>query len=52
MVNKLCPVCGCTVDENSYEKDGVLYCCESCATEGRCSCGCQTVVEKEPKTKK
>ncbi|MCJ7426618.1 MAG: hypothetical protein MUO17_05780 [Dehalococcoidales bacterium] len=48
MAEQLCPVCGCTVDENSYEKDGVLYCCESCASGGPCECGCCAVVEKEP----
>jgi hypothetical protein len=48
MVEQLCPVCGCpVVVGKGYEKDGVLYCCESCANEGRCSCGCVTVAKKE-----
>jgi hypothetical protein len=50
---ELCPVCGCTiVPGEGYEKEGVMYCCEPCATGGQCECGCCTVVEeKKEKTK-
>lgn len=56
MAEQLCPVCGCTITPGeAYEKEGVMYCCEPCATgEGQCECGCCTMVEekKEKKTKK
>ncbi len=42
----LCPVCGCTVVEKGYKKEGVVYCCEPCATGTACKCGC-CVVEEE-----
>ncbi|MGD9116674.1 MAG: metallothionein [Dehalococcoidia bacterium] len=51
MAEQRCPVCGCAVDENSYEKDGVLYCCETCATEGWCPCGCEGSVKELEKNK-
>lgn len=42
MAEELCPVCGCILDPGeSCEREGVVYCCESCATgEGDCECGC------------
>lgn len=52
MAEQICPVCGCTVGEEGYEKDGVVYCCEPCATGGQCECGCCTVVEKKPEAEK
>ena len=47
MVEQLCPVCGCTVEYDLFEKEGVTYCCEPCATggEGQCTCGCCEAVE-------
>ena len=49
MVEQLCPVCGCTIiPDETYEKEGVKYCCEPCATsQGQCECGCCTVVEEQ-----
>lgn len=47
MTEQICPVCGCTVVGDGHEKDGVLYCCESCATGGQCDCGCCKIVEAE-----
>jgi hypothetical protein len=48
MTEQLCPVCGCTIVGEAYEKDGVNYCCESCATDcGACECGCCHPVEEE-----
>jgi hypothetical protein len=44
---QLCPVCGCTVVEEGYEKKGVVYCCEPCATGTACECGCCAVEEGE-----
>jgi hypothetical protein len=37
---QLCPVCGCHIGVNAYNKEGVLYCCQACATGGQCKCGC------------
>jgi hypothetical protein len=48
MAEQLCPVCGCAIVEGeSYEKEGTLYCCESCASGGPCECGCGAVTEEE-----
>jgi hypothetical protein len=49
MAEQLCPVCGCTiVPDGAYEKEGVMYCCEPCATgHGQCGCDCCTVVEEQ-----
>ena len=46
MAEQICPVCGCTIAEEAYEKAGVTYCCEPCATGGECECGCCEIVEK------
>ena len=50
MAEQICPVCGCTIDEEGYEKEGTVYCCEPCATGRPCSCGCCEVVEPGPET--
>ena len=48
MTEQLCPVCGCTIVGEAYEKDGVKYCCESCAIDsGPCECGCCHPMEEE-----
>ena len=48
MVEQLCPVCGCTIVGEGYEKEGVKYCCEPCAADGTpCECGCCHPVEEE-----
>ena len=48
MTEQLCPVCGCTIVGEGYEKEGVKYCCEPCATgSGPCECGCCHPVEEE-----
>ena len=49
MANQTCPVCGCTIGAGeSYEKGGIVYCCEPCATgEGQCGCGSCTIVDEE-----
>ena len=49
MAEQICPVCGCTIVSDGYEKEGVFYCCEPCATSGQCGCGCCEVVEEEKK---
>ena len=46
MAEPICPTCGCTVTDKSYKKEGVLYCCEACATSGECECGCCSIVEE------
>ncbi len=56
MAEQLCPVCGCTITPGeAYEKEGVMYCCEPCATgEGTVRmwllhCGRRKEEEKKPK---
>jgi hypothetical protein len=47
MTEELCPVCGCTIEGQGYEKDDVRYCCEPCASgRGPCECGCCHHVEE------
>lgn len=40
MADLLCPECGCPIGDDAYEMDEVTYCCEACATDGQCECGC------------
>jgi hypothetical protein len=48
MTEQLCPVCGCNIVGAGYEKEGVKYCCEPCATStSPCKCGCCHPVEEE-----
>jgi hypothetical protein len=47
MAEQICPACGCSIVTEGYEKDGVKYCCEPCATSGQCECGCCEIVEEE-----
>jgi len=48
MKEQLCPVCGCTIVGKGYEKEGVKYCCEPCATDGGpCEFGCCHPVEEK-----
>ena len=37
---QICPSCGCVSNADAYEKDGVVYCCEPCAENDQCECGC------------
>ena len=46
MAEQICPACGCVITSESYDKEGVLYCCEPCATGKQCECGCCEVVEE------
>ncbi len=46
MAVQLCPECGCYIGTDAYEKDGVLYCCQPCATGEQCECGCFEIVEE------
>lgn len=48
MTEQLCPVCGCVIEGKGYEKEGIKYCCEACATDGgQCECGCCHPVEED-----
>lgn len=49
MSEQLCPVCGCHVAVDAFNRDGVVYCCEACATGGECDCGCCKVAEEQDK---
>lgn len=46
MAEQLCPVCGCAVVDPGYEKKGITYCCEPCASGSSCECGCCDVTEE------
>jgi len=39
MAKQICPACGCEISGEGYEKDGVVYCCQTCAEGGNCECG-------------
>jgi hypothetical protein len=40
MANETCPVCGCFVASGGYEIGSAVFCCELCAEDGPCGCGC------------
>ena len=48
--NESCPNCECLYDDDccggaqAYVMDGIKYCCEECAVDEECSCGCQEAV--------
>lgn len=48
----LCSGCGKEIDEQeAFVKEGVPYCCESCAESGRCERGCGSDIQQdEPAT--
>ena len=48
MPEKLCPVCGCTYQGEGYVREGVTFCCESCALGAGCGgChGCHHMAEE------
>jgi hypothetical protein len=50
MAEQICPVCGCHIAGSGYESEGMVYCCEPCASSSPCECGCCTVHE-EPEDK-
>jgi hypothetical protein len=39
-VEQICPACGCFVVGVGFRKAGKVYCCEPCAEESQCACGC------------
>ena len=47
MAEEICSQCGCEIEDDACEKDGVLYCCEPCATSCECECGCMEELEEE-----
>ncbi len=49
MAELACPECGCDIGGESCEYDGVVYCCEPCATGCECECGCCDEEEEEYK---
>jgi hypothetical protein len=40
MAAQECPKCGCNVSGNGFKRGGVTYCCEPCADNCKCECGC------------
>ena len=47
MAEQLCPVCGCAVLGAGYEKEGLTYCCQPCASgNSQCDCGCCAITEE------
>jgi len=51
MTEQLCPACGCAIVGTSHEAEGVIYCCEPCASGGTCECRCCAPIE-QPEEKK
>ena len=49
---EVCPVCGCGIGKDSFEKEGIIYCCEACAEHRECECGCRNPVKVQKKSKK
>lgn len=48
VVRTLCAGCGRQIDEReAYLKDGVPFCCQSCAETGRCERGCSSDIHIE-----
>ena len=48
VVRTLCTGCGREIEEQeAYLKEGVPFCCESCAETGRCERGCGTDIHTE-----
>lgn len=45
---ELCPACGCTLGVDAVTKEGVMYCCRSCAEGGACECSDCTVTKLPP----
>jgi hypothetical protein len=40
MAQQICPVCDCDIGDKSYEKEGIVYCCQPCAEGSSCECSC------------
>ena len=44
--NEVCPNCECELEGDCcgggqpFRLDEILYCCEPCAVDGECECGC------------
>jgi hypothetical protein len=54
MAKKICPTCGCVIASGGYETGGVVFCCEPCAKDEPCGCGCcneEKKPEKKPRRK-
>ena len=39
MAGEICPACGCEIGIGSGDSEGVIYCCEACASGEQCECG-------------
>lgn len=52
VVRTLCAGCGVEIEEQqAFIREGVPYCCESCADAGRCERGCGSDIHtEEPST--
>ncbi len=46
---EICPACGCFSGSDAYEREGVVYCCEPCALNDECECGCCEEEEEDAK---
>jgi hypothetical protein len=48
VMRTLCSGCGREIEEqDAFVKEGVPYCCESCAETGRCERGCGSDIHTE-----
>ena len=47
MAEQYCPECGCEIADDAFEQEGIVYCCEPCATSSECECGCEDDEDEE-----
>jgi hypothetical protein len=47
MTKQICTTCGCFFEGEGFEKDGKAYCCEPCAEDGQCECGCCEIAKEK-----
>lgn len=40
MRDRICPKCDCLVEGFGFMRNEVIYCCQPCATDAYCPCGC------------
>lgn len=53
-MNEICPSCACRLDGDCcgngepFELAGISYCCEACARDEDCTCGCGAATTAVP----
>lgn len=46
MSNQVCPECGCDIHD-AFDMGGIIYCCETCATNSGYEYGCVDELRQE-----